>query len=302
MKNDSFVILIDSCGELSLPLRQQYDLDYCAMTVSVDGKEVVASLDYDQGITFHDFYEIMRNGTRIFTSAVPQNVFEEKFEHYLKEGKDVLFVGCSTALSATVNIATKVAERLRESYPERKIVIFDTKSSCYGQAFMAIHASKMRENGASIEEIHDYLKNNYLRYNQFATVDDLKYLKQAGRVKASAAFFGNLFKVHPIIISDVNGANTAVKKVKGKKAALLTLAEEAIASAEDVDHEPIFVGHCDDLNAAEFVKTAILSKLPNANVIVGPIGPIVGASTGPGTIGVFTFGKKTALDYVNADK
>lgn len=302
MKNDSFVILIDSCGELEKPLREKYDLDYCPMMVSVNGEEHVASLDYDQGISFHDFFEFMRNGIRVFTAAVPQITFEEKFTSYLKEGKDILYIGCSSALSASVNIATTVAEKLAGEFPERKIVVFDSKCCCHGQALMAIHASQKRENGASIEEVATYLKDNYLHYNEFVTVDDLKYLKQAGRVKASTAFFGNLFKVHPIIISDANGVNTAVKKAKGKKAALMTLVDIAVGSAQDVEQEPIFIGHCDDLNAAAFVKEQILAKLPSATIIVGPIGPIVGASTGPGTVGVATFGRPIALDYVSSEE
>ena len=294
-------IFIDSCGELNKDNRTKYGIDYCPMTLNIDGKEYLASLDYDQGISFHDFYEIMRSGKRCFTSQVPTTIFEEKFKKAISEGKDVLYISCSSALSASYASAVKVANEIMEGNKDAKVICFDSKNSCYGQASMAIKAASLRDEGKSIEEIVAWLSENINRFNQFATVDDLKYLKQAGRVKASAAFFGNIFSVHPILISDVNGNNLAVKKINGKKKAISYIAQSLVENAIDIENQTVYICHADDLDSANAVKEAVLKLAKPKSIFVGPMGPIIGASTGPGTLGCYCFGKENCLEYVKKD-
>ena len=289
-------IFIDSTGDLPKDLRDKYDIDYCPMVVTVDDKEVIASLDYDQGYTLKQFYDVMREGRRIFTSQVPDHVFVEKFTAALKDGFDVLYIGCSSKISASVLAGEKVAMSLRKEYPNNRIIVFDSKISCYGQGEMAIIASKMREEGKTIDEIEAWLSLNIFRFNQFATVDSLLYLKRAGRVSATSAFFGNIFGVKPILISDRLGQNLAIEKIKGTKQSLLYLASAAVEAGEDLTGKTIFIGHADAIKAAEFVRDEILKLAPSVNIYIGPIGPIVGASTGPGTIGVYVFGKEVAAN------
>ena len=289
-------IFIDSTGDLPKDLRDKYDIVYCPMVVTVDDKEVIASLDYDQGYTLKQFYDVMREGRRIFTSQVPDHVFVEKFTAALKDGFDVLYIGCSSKLSASVLAGEKVAMNLRKEYPNNRIVVFDSKISCYGQGEMAIIASKMREEGKTLDEIEAWLSLNIFRFNQFATVDSLLYLKRAGRVSATSAFFGNIFGVKPILISDRLGQNLAIEKIKGTKQSLLYLASTAVEAGEDLTGKTIFIGHADAIKAADFVRDEILKLAPSVNIYIGPIGPIVGASTGPGTIGVYVFGKEVAAN------
>jgi len=287
-------IFIDSTGDLPKDLRDKYDIDYCPMVVTVDDKEVIASLDYDQGYTLKQFYDVMREGRRIFTSQVPDHVFVEKFTAALKDGFDILYIGCSSKLSASVLAGEKVALGLRKEFPNNRIVVFDSKISCYGQGEMAIIASKMRKEGKTLDEIEAWLSLNIFKFNQFATVDSLLYLKRAGRVSATSAFFGNIFGVKPILISDRLGQNLAIEKIKGTKQSLLYLAKAAVEAGEDLTGKTIFIGHADAIKAAEFVRDEILKLAPGVNIYIGPIGPIVGASTGPGTIGVYVFGKEVA--------
>ncbi|MBE6126942.1 MAG: DegV family protein [Erysipelotrichaceae bacterium] len=289
-------IFIDSTGDLPKDLRDKYDIDYCPMVVTVDDKEVIASLDYDQGYTLKQFYDVMREGRRIFTSQVPDHVFVEKFTAALKDGFDILYIGCSSKLSASVLAGEKVALGLRKEFPNNRIVVFDSKISCYGQGEMAIIASKMRKEGKTLDEIEAWLSLNIFKFNQFATVDSLLYLKRAGRVSATSAFFGNIFGVKPILISDRLGQNLAIEKIKGTKQSLLYLAKAAVEAGEDLTGKTIFIGHADAIKAAEFVRDEILKLAPGVNIYIGPIGPIVGASTGPGTIGVYVFGKEVAAN------
>ena len=292
-----FAIFIDSTGELNKEFREKYDVDYCPMQINFEGKEYVASLDYDSGYTPHELYEKMRGGMRVRTSQVLNQTFDTKFRAALDKGYDVLYIACSSGLSASVQAASIIGKELEKEYAASglRVVAFDSLISGYAQGSMAMKASEMRKAGKTLDEVVTWLTENRLRFNQFATTDNLTYLAKAGRVKASKAFFGNLFGVKPIIISDVKGQNFAFKKEKGRKASLAEVARLTVEAADDIENQVIYIGHCDDEEAAKFVKEEILKIAKPLDFYIGPIGPIVGASCGPGMIGVYCFGKEVTI-------
>lgn len=221
---NNYAIITDSTSDLCKKFRTQYDIDYVQMNISYDDKELPASLDWDI-YSPKELYDTMRMGKRIRTTQVPYDAFLNKFKYYLEQEKDVLYISCSSALSGSINIARTVKQELEESYPNNKIVLVDSLISCLGQGLLVIKAASLRNEGKTIDEVKEYLEANKLKVNQVATVENLEYLKRAGRVRASSAFFGNLFGVKPIIISDVIGQNYAFKKVKGRVASMNYLIE-----------------------------------------------------------------------------
>lgn len=302
MSENKFAILIDSTGDLTKELREKFDIDYCAMSVNIDGKDVVASLDYDQGYSLKDFADYMRGGKRIFTAQVSQEEFSKKFKEHLDKGEDIIYLACSGKLSKSVDFGRLIADKLKGEYPERKIYVVDSLISCIGQGGLALMASDLRAEGKSIEEVVAWLEKNKLKMNQFATVENLTWLKRVGRVSAGSAFFGNIIGIKPIIISDTLGHNFAVKKVKGKKPSWIEVAESLLASVEDVKKYPIYIGDFDNVEGADFIADYIKQKAPEATIVRVPIGPIIGASCGPAVIGAFTFGKKVTVTGGDATK
>jgi DegV family protein with EDD domain len=129
-------------------------------------------------------------------------------------------------------------------------------------------------------------------------VDNLKYLRQAGRVSAASAFFGGLLSVKPIIISDIHGNNAAVEKVKGRKGSIDRIVERFKSRYRTLPYQKIFIVHADCLDEALALKERIYEVIPDKDVefIVNYIGPTVGASVGPGTMGVYFFGEEVTFD------
>ena len=286
-----YVILTDSCSDLGKDVREKLGIDYVQMNIVYDGKELPASLDWDI-YTPAELYNIMRGGTRVTTNQVPVQNFNTAFTKYMEEGKDVIYIGCSSALSGSVNTGKVVADELSEKYPDNKIYVIDSLNSCLGEGLMAMDAAKMRLGGKSAEEVAQYIETNKLKYLQFAAVDDLTYLKRAGRVKASAAFFGNLFGVKPILISNRQGENLAVKKVKGRKNSIDEIFNMAKPSIVAHENQTVAVVHADCEKDAEYLKNRIESELGVKEVYVNYIGPIIGASVGPGTIAIYCRGNE----------
>lgn len=289
-----FVIFGDSTCDLDKDLRAKYGVEYVAMNYSIDDIEYVASLDFESH-SAKEHYDLMRSGKRVFTTQVPKNVYYDAFKAALDEGKDLLYVSCSSALSASINTAMLVAKELNENAGEQRIFCVDSLISSLGQGYLLMCASKKRQEGLSAEQTAAYLEQIRLKVNQCGTVESMEYLRRAGRVKASKAFLGNLFGVKPIIISDMKGQNYAYKKAKGITNARAAIADH-IVDAADGAYDTLLISHADCEEDALLLRDEILKRAEFKEIIIGYIGPIVGASVGPGTVIAFTFGKEVTVE------
>ena len=97
--------------------------------------------------------------------------------------------------------------------------------------------------------------------------------------------------VKPILISDANGAQTPVKKVKGRKNSFAEIVNLMKENITDSENQTIYLVHADcDPAEIEALKNDTLSKIKCKDVLPLYIGPIIGASVGPDAIGLFAFG------------
>ena len=280
----SFHVLTDSTSDIPAEVRQQYGINYFPMEFSSsDGKSYVASLDW-QNIKPKDFYDSMRNGGRFKTLPVSASTYAEILKEHLSMGKDVIYIACSSALSNSIKTAYEVRDMLKEEFPDRKVICIDSLISDMAQGLLAIECAKMRNDGKSIEECEQWIEDNKLFFNQCSTAENLTYLKDAGRVTASSAFFGNLFAVKPIIISDTKGQNLAVRKVKGRKSSFTEIANQVSEYIVSPAKQTIWVGHADCEADADLLAAELKTKIPDANIKIYIIGPVVGASVGPGML------------------
>lgn len=277
------VIITDSTSDLNGELRKHYGIDYCQMELSDGEHTYAASLDWEAW-TPHEFYDSMRKGVQYQTTQVSTRCYQEVFSRYLQEGRDVVYIGCSSALSGSVAAAQLVAKELRSRFRGRQVFVIDSLLSGMGQGLMVIEAAKQAQEGKNAQEIASAIEEGKLFYNQIGTVETLEYLKRAGRVTASSAFFGNLFAVKPILISDVEGQNVAVRKVKGRKTSLEETAAQVAQFIRNPEEQTVWVSHADALKDAETVARMIRERLPETKVCIADVGPIVGISVGPGTI------------------
>lgn len=288
-----YVILSDSCCDLDADLRKKYGIEYIPMRIIFGDTDIPASLDWEK-ISPKEFYDMMRGGVRVLTAQINADEFKEAFSKYLDEGKDVMYIACSSALSNSYKSSLMAHDILAQERPDGKIVCIDSRNACLGLGMICMTASELRAEGRSIDETAQYIEAHKQEVNQFATVESLNYLKRAGRVSTTSAVFGGLLQVKPIIISDADGQNVAVEKVKGRKNSLVRLADLFKETYRSNPHQRICIGHADAPEAAEELKTLVKERMPEegVEVITAGIGPIIGATTGPGTLAVYCYGKE----------
>ena len=285
-------IITDSCADLTAEQLARYDIDYAKMSTVYNGVESPALLTWSED-EVHALYNIMRDGNRITTAQVSVEEFQRIFELYLKQNMDIVYIGCSSKSSGSVNTGFMIAKKLMEAYPESKIICIDSLNCSIGEGMLAIEAAKMAKAGADADEIGTHILAIRNNVNQYVTVHSLDALKRAGRVKGSAAFFGNLMGVKPIIIADANGDQAAYKKVKGRQKSF----EEIVALLKSTIIEPekqtIYLTHADcSKDEIDSLVELVKREIPCIDVEVGYIGPIVGASIGPDAVGIWGFGQE----------
>ena len=285
-----YQIFSDSSCDLSTELRKANNIEYFYFGLVVDGVEYKADLDW-KAYSQEEFYGWLSAGKKVKTTQVTMEEVMTKVRPLFEQGIDVIYIGCSSALTGSMNLFELAKKELMEEFPDRKMIGVDSLTAAPTLGMLVLDAAKQQQKGLSIEELEQWVFDNRFFYNQFATVDTLSFLKAAGRIKGTAAFFGNIMGVKPIFISDRKGNNFTIAKVKGTKASLNALFDYIKEAMIPGETEEIVIGQGMAMERAELLKKRVEEEL-HVKASIYWIGPIVGTTCGPGVIATFCRGKE----------
>ena len=289
-----YVIFTDSASDLNKETRQKYGVEYFQMGLSIDGRPTVADLDWGE-FSSDEFYKMMEEHRSIKTSLVTVGEVVAKATKWLKDGYDILYLGCSCALTASASSYELAKKEILPDFPERRMERVETFIAAGGLAMLVRDAAAQQKNGLSLDELMKWVEDNRFFYNQFCTVDTLSYLKANGRISGSKAFFGNLMGVKPVFISDRKGNNFVTEKAKGTKASLEVLIQRTKENIvfEEGKKPLVLIYHSVCQDRVDILKARLAEEFGDKiNVEVGVLGPIIGGTTGPKTIAIFFKGKE----------
>lgn len=150
--------------------------------------------------------------------------------------------------------------------------------------------------GVSFEDLTAWIKENKLRLQSWFFTSDLTHLRRGGRLSASAAFFGSMLNICPLMNVNFEGKLTPREKCRGKKKVIRELVERMKEHAENgLDYSgKCFLSHSSCPDDAAAVAALIEDTFPRlkGKVFVTDIGTVIGSHTGPGTVAVFYWGDK----------
>ena len=244
----------------------------------------------------HEFYETMRNGELPKSMANNPAVIRERFEALLKEGKDILHIAFSSALSGSCNNVVMTANELMEEYPERRIVVFDSLNASLGEGVSVYRAVELMKGGRTMDEIYDVLTEEKEHVNVSFTVNDLNHLQRGGRVSKTTAVVGSLVNIKPILTVTSTGELKADGTVRGRKKSLKTLVTRMESALEPETYgkdRMVAVLHGDCIEEAQSVADMV-KELGFTNVVINDVSPSIGTHAGPGVVGLVFYGKKRA--------
>lgn len=285
-----FTILTDSSCDLTPEQIEHMKIKVVPLTVVIDGKQYRNYAD-GREIGFEDFYKQLGENKLVTTSAANPDEFSRVIEEELLLGKDVLYLGFSSALSTTFNSARIAARSLSAKYPDRKIFAVDTLSASMGQGLLVYYAYVEKTRGASIEEVRDWVESHRLNICHWFTVDDLFQLKRGGRVSGVTAALGTMLSIKPVLHVDNDGKLTPATKVRGRHASINALFERMKESATAPAIQTVFISHGNCYDDAKKLADMIREEY-GCKIIINFVGPVIGAHSGQGTLALFFLGKE----------
>ena len=252
--------------------------------------------DLGQTLSAEEFYARMAQGAETKTSQINIARYVDYFSAICEEGKDLVHVTLSSGISGTYNSACNAAQIVRERYPEREIYIVDSLAASSGYGLLLDTAAAMRDRGLSAKELADWLEANRLRLHHWFFSTDLTSYVRGGRISRTAAFFGGVFEICPLLNVDHEGKLVPRKKVRTKKNVIREIVQRMVENADNgVDYSgKCFISMSACREDAEEVARLVEESFPklDGRVLINNIGGLIGAHTGPGTVALFFWGSE----------
>ena len=285
-----FVIMTDSCCDLTAQMAQELDLTVLPLTLHMDGNDYRNYLD-GRELDFQEFYAKVRSGVKSSTSAISVGDFQSAMGEILRQGKDILCINFSSALSATYQSACIAAEDLRTEFPDAKLLVLDSLCASLGQGLLLYLCAQCKREGKSIDEVYAYAEDTRHKVCHWFTVDDLNPLKRGGRISAATAMFGTMLSIKPVMHVDDGGHLVPVSKSRGRRASLLALVDEMEKTAFNPADQAVFISHGDCADEAQFVADEVRRRFGTKDIYINYVGPVIGNHSGPGTMALFFLGE-----------
>ncbi len=287
-----YVLSCCSTADLSAAHFAERDIQDVCFHFSMDGRRY--SDDLGRSIPFEEFYRRMTAGADTKTSQVSTGEYVEYFTPFLQAGKDVLHLCLSSGISGSYNSACLARDELKEAFPDRKVLILDSRAASSGYGLLMDKLADLRDEGMGIDELYAWAEANRLRLHHWFFSSDLTFFIKGGRVSKTSGMVGTLLGICPLLNVDNLGRLIPRAKIRSKKKVI----EEIVRRMEQHAEGGLdYTGKCyisqsacqEDARAVADLVEARFPKL-NGKVEVNWIGTTIGSHTGPGTVALFFWG------------
>lgn len=272
-------IVADSVSNLPAELAEQNEIHIVPAIVNWEGQSLLDGVD----ISTQAFYERLRTSKELPKTSQPSpGQFSEVFEKLIAEGKSVVAITVSEALSGTYASANLALQGM----PDAPIEIVDSRSASLGQGLMALAAARAAAQGASHTEIAAYVRAIVPLMRVIFVVDTLDYLHKGGRIGGAQRLVGSVLSIKPVLHlheGRVEPMASVRTKAKAIQHMMDTLAEEAKGVTK-----PIHAGaiHAAAPEAGAEIAQRVRELLSPVEMVITELSPTIGTNVGPGTVGV----------------
>jgi len=271
-------VITDSTSDIPLNVLDQHDIGLVPLNVHF-GDEVYK----DQvELTAEQFMDkLVKSKVHPRTSQPSPGEFVEMYRPFVEKGMDIVSMHLSSSLSGTYQSASIA----KESFPNARIEVVDTRLASMAAGLCVIEAARLAQQGADIDEVMHVIRDKCATCHVYFAVDTLDYLHRNGRIGKAAHLMGSLLNMKPILTLQ-DGVVISHDKVRGQKRATNRLLE--IMSEKVPQDAPVKVTimHSASLQAAESLSAEIASRLKVVEATLAPLGAVIATHVGPGTLAV----------------
>lgn len=287
----NFILSCESTVDMPFSLINARDIPVLFYTYTAAGKEYVDDMGRDPE-ALPRFYKLLEKEIPS-TSQLNEFQYLDFFDELLQKG-DVLHIAFGTGMTNSYQGATAAAEKLKEKYPERKLIVIDSLCSSSGYGLLVNYAADLRDEGKSMDEVAQWVDEwRHKVHHEFYSTD-LKYFRRSGRMSGATATVAAILNICPILRIDAAGKIEAYDKTRGKQNAIKYITDKMAKRAVDGENYSgkVFICHSNVIDDAKATKEAIEKRFTkmDGEVQIFDIGTIIASHTGPGTVAVFFLG------------
>lgn len=270
-------IVSDSSCDLPAQLLAHWGVELAPLSIRFGDEEFV---DREE-LTTDEFWTRCAQSPVLPSTAAPSpGRFEQAYRTLAAQGKtDIVAITISGALSATHQSAELAAKSVAGD--GIAVTVVDSRTVTLGLGTIVLAAAELAASGAPASDVIALASDLVARTRVFGALDTMENLKKGGRVGNAKALLATALNIKPIIAVE-NGVVEQYGKQRTRSKALRFLVDKVAAAKDQMSHLAVLHADCDDVD--EFV--AQLRPHYDGEIVVGQIGPVVGAHAGRGTIGV----------------
>ena len=275
-------IIVDSVSDMPEEYLQKYDITMVPLMVSLNG----LSHEDRAGLTLDEFFnEIRCTNTFPTTSAPSPHKYIQVFRTAAEAGNSVICFTMSSASSSTYQSACLA----KAEFPDVKIDVIDTKCAGMCQGINAITAARMVQAGKSHEEIVAAAQKRVPRLKTLVLLETMEFLRRGGRISSTAARLAGLLSIKPVIeyMASTDGNIELCHRSRGFRQGLKWMVETTQSLKKDFSNSLLVIEYSTDPEPAYTMKAMLEQVYKLGEVIITPIGKVVGAHVGPKAVGIF---------------
>lgn len=234
-------------------------------------------------------------GAQTKTAQINAYEFEEYFEPFLKDGKDVLHLCLSSGITGVINSARMAKEHLEKKYAGRKIYLVDSLAASSGCGLLMDKLADLRDGGMDLETLFQWAEANKLRVHHWFFSTDLSFYIRGGRISnKTAGTVGSILGICPLLNVSVDGKLILREKIRSKRRVIQTLVEKMERYGDGgLEYSgKCYLSHSGCYEDARQAADLVEARFPKLNgpVEINSIGTTIGSHTGPGTVALFFWG------------
>ena len=275
-------IIIDSVADMPDEYLEKYDITMIPLTVNLNG----LSHEDRSGLTLDEFFAEIRSTDTFPTTAAPAPYkFIQAFQPAVDAGDSIICFTMSSASSSTYQSALMA----KAKFPDAKIDVIDTKCAGMCQGINAISAARMALAGKSHDEIVATSQKRVPRLKTLVLLETMEFLRRGGRISSTMAMLASLLSIKPVIeyMASTDGGIELIHRSRGFKKGMQWMVEMTRTLKKDFSNSLLVIEYSTDPAPAYLIKAMLEKIYKLGEVIITPIGKVVGAHVGPQAVGIF---------------
>jgi len=274
-------IVCDSTSYLPDPLLEEHGVQQVSLYVSIAGEQRREREIGDYG----SFFERLRASDEGATTSQPSiGDFIEVYGPLLDAGRTIVSIHLASGISGTYESASQSRQRLiDEGRGGERIHVIDSRTGCGGMGMLVLAAVAAADAGEPVEAVIERVGAARDDLRMWFAIDTLEYLRRGGRIGAARAWMGSALQIKPILTLD--DEITPVERVRTRRRVFERLVQYA-QELKDNGNDAWVVQHIRDPENAQRLVERCREVMGSEPLFISEIGPVIGAHTGPGLLGV----------------